>query len=329
MVTTFFRFNQPYLLLVGLVAVLAAWLLRYFFHKQVIYRYSLGSVLKAAGFMRRHPYALILQLIRYALFALLILIIAQPQLVDVHSKTHIDGIDIMLVLDISGSMQGVDSQDDPRSRIAIAKEEALRFVDKRTNDAIGLVLFAREAFSRCPVTQDKKMVKEMISQVQIGLINADQTSLSTALVTAANRLKSSHASSKIIILLTDGAPTITDIDPNIAISVARELGIRIYTIGVGGDSPVYYMPGYGMVLNQDIDAALMQRIAKETGGRFFNARNAKDMRAVYDTIDQLEKTKHDVEHFSRSKDIFEPLAYGALILLLILLFLSQVWWFSL
>ncbi len=329
MFTTSFQFVYPYLFLLLIPVLLLILYAKRFWYTGTVYKYSLGAQLQTHGHASTHPHKKILALMRVVVFLLLIFVIPMPQLVDVHSKTSMHGIDIVLVLDISGSMQGIDDEKDPRSRIAIAKEEALHFVNKRTNDSIGLVLFAWEAFSRCPLTLDKKMVRDIIADVQIGLLDPNETCISTALVTAANRLKNSPAKSKIIILLTDGAPSESDLDSQVAISIAKQLGIKIYTIGVGGYKPYFFVPGLGMVPTQGYDKKLLQTIAHDTGGQYFKAHDAKDMRGVYDTIDALEKTKYEVDRYTHSHDIFMPFIFAALILLCFELILSSLIWFSL
>lgn len=296
----------------------------------VYYSYSLASTLQQRGFASRHPHKTIFFLMQCAVFVLLALIVARPQLGDMFTKTHMDGVDIIIALDVSGSMQVVDERKDGRSRIDIAKDEALHFINKRHNDAIGLVLFAQDALSRCPLTQDKRIVREIVEGVQLGLLNSNGTHLAMGLVTAANRLKGSKAASKIIILLTDGAPSEGDLEPQIAIDVAKQLGIKVYTIGIGGDQPVQIMTpmgAYGMYM--PVNKELLQKIAHQTGGTFFRADNAKDMRAVYDAIDKLEKTSYEVEHFTTYYDIYAWLAWAAFLLILLKLILSTLVWFAL
>jgi Ca-activated chloride channel family protein len=260
---------------------------------------------------------------------LLAFLIAKPQLVDNRSNIIVDGIDIMLVLDVSGSMQFQDYADDQRSRLQVAKDEALRFVNKRTNDAIGLVIFGKDALSRVPLTLDKKIINTLISTLEIGIIDPDGTVLSTAIVTAANRLKNSQAKSKVMILLTDGAPSENDTDPNLAIELAQKMGIKIYTVGIGSDEEQFIMhPLYGLIPKPKINKTLLTKIAQETGGKFFLARNSKDMRAIYDTIDSLEKTTHETSLFNKYYDIFIPFVWTIIILLLAELLLSTTIWFG-
>ncbi len=296
----------------------------------IYFRYSLGSTIKANRHESRHLYQNILYSIRFFVLLMLALLVAKPQLVDSRSNIIVEGIDIMLVLDASGSMQYQDYSDDERSRFDVAKDEAIRFIKKRTNDAMGLVIFGKDAISRCPLTLDKKIVNDMVNSLRLGDIDPDGTMLATAVVTAVNRLKDSTASSKIMILLTDGEPSPGDINFNAAIKIAKKFNVKIYTIGIGSDEDEIFMhPLYGMVARPKVNAPLLQQIARETGGTFFMAHNDRDMRSIYDTIDRLEKTKHEVPLYSRFFDIFVPLVLLVMALLFLEQFLSSFVWFSL
>lgn len=267
---------------------------------------------------------------RLLVLIVLVLLCAKPQLVDTRSSIIVEGIDIMLVMDVSGSMGYIDYEDDRRSRIEIAKDEAIRFIQKRTHDAIGLVIFGNEAVSRAPLTLDKPLLTSFVKTLDLGIINPDGTLLATALVTAANRLKHSKAASKVMILLTDGEPSEGDYDPQVALEIAKKLGIKIYTIGIGSDEERFMQhPFYGIVRAPKINSALLTRLAQETGGRFFIARNAKDMRTIYDTIDQLEKTKQETPIFSKYYDVFVPVIWLLIGLLLIPLCMATGRWFGL
>ncbi len=296
---------------------------------KAFYEYPLVSLLAKLKKTRAPTHKKIFSLLRIIVLALLAFLIAKPQLVDNRSNIIVDGIDIMLVLDISGSMQFQDYDDDQRSRIQVAKDEALRFVNKRANDAIGLVIFGKDALSRVPLTLDKKIINSLISSLEIGIIDPDGTVLSTAIITAANRLKNSKAKSKIMIVLTDGAPSENDTDPSLAIELAQKMEIKIYTVGIGSDEEQFIMhPLYGLIPKPKINKTLLTKIAQETGGKFFLARNSKDMRAIYDTIDSLEKTTHETSLFNKYYDIFIPFVWGIIFLLLVELLLSTTIWFG-
>lgn len=311
-------------LLIVIIALKRWWL------PAAVYEYPLVSLLAHHGKTAAPTHKKVFAIIRIIVLALLAFVIAKPQLVDSRSTVIIDGIDIVLVLDVSGSMQFQDYDDDQRSRLAVAKDEALRFVNKRTNDAIGLVIFGKDALSRVPLTLDKKIINTLVSTLEIGVIDPDGTVLSTGIITAANRLKTSHAKSKVMIVLTDGAPSENDMDPALAIELAQEMGIKIYTVGIGSDEEQFLMhPLYGMIPKPKINKALLTKIAKDTGGKFFLVRNSKDMRAIYDTIDSLEKTKHETSLFNKYYDIFIPFVWAIIILLMAELLASATIWFGL
>lgn len=299
-------------------------------HKGARYRYPLASTLKKNNVITRHPHKKILFFMRFITLLGLALLIGKPQLVDPRSMMNVEGIDIVLVLDISDSMNLPHHADDKRSRIDVAKQEAIYFVEKRTNDAIGVVVFGNEAFSRCPLTVDKQMLKEIISDVHIGMVDRNGTLLSTSVVTAANRLKRSKAASKVMILLTDGEPSENDSDPRNAIEIAKQLDIRIYTIGIGSDQEIWIQhPLYGPVaVKTTLNKKLLTTMANETGGRFFEAKNATDMRLIYDTIDKLEKTEIESPVFTKRYDTFIPFVLFILAMILLELLLSSVVWFG-
>lgn len=298
--------------------------------KTPVYRYSLAHMLARTGYTKAPTHKRVFALLRLLTLSLLAFLIAKPQLVDSRSTVTMDGIDIMLVLDASASMQFQDYDDDQRSRFQVAKDEAMRFVDKRTNDAIGLVIFGKDALSRIPLTMDKKLINSIIGGLELGFIDPDGTVLATAIISAANRLKNSAAKSKIMIVLTDGAPSDNDTDPALAIELAQKLGIKIYTIGIGSDDDQYIMhPFMGLIPKPKINRPLLVKIAQDAGGKFFLARNAKDMRAIYDTIDSLERTKRETSLYNKYYDIFIPGIALIIFFMLLELLLSATIWFGL
>jgi len=326
----FVRFEHPWYAVVSLAVVAMALFLRNRIHKPILFRYSLGTQLISDKKVSTHPYMTLFYFINTALFVMLALLIGKPQLVDSRSNTIVDGIDIIVALDVSGSMRLQDYSDDDRSRFDIAKQEAVRFINKRPNDAIGLVFFGNAALCRCPLTMDKKIVTELLEKLAIGDIDPDATMLSTGLITAINRLKSSHARSKVIILLTDGEPSPGDIDPKVALEIAQKFGIKIYTIGIGSEEDeMMYHPLYGgMIQKPKVNAALLKEIARETGGKFFMAHNDKDMRSIYDTIDQLERTKHESPLYSRYFDLYGWFVLVSIIVLFFEQLLATTVWFG-
>lgn len=269
---------------------------------------------------------------RYTLFGLratflagLLFLIARPQWVDENSRVNIKGVDIILALDVSGSMQLFDDLNDRRSRIEVAKQEAIHFVEKRLNDPIGIVIFAKDVLTRCPLTLDKIILKELIGSFELGMINHTETCLGTGLATAVSRLRSSKAKNKIIVLLTDGAPSPHErIDPSIAINLAKETGVKVYTVGIGNEKGGYINhPFFGVqqIAEQSLNVDLLEKIATTTGGKFFRANKPNDMRVIYDTIDKLEKTEYQTNIFHNYYEAFLSYIWWVVLLLLIELLL--------
>ncbi len=325
----FFRFEQPWFFVVSLGAVAAVIFFRWKWYQPTRFRYSLGSQLVADKKVSTHFYAQFLYFFRVLVFVTLAFLTGKPQIVDSRSNIIVEGIDMVLALDASGSMQLQDYGDDDRSRFDIAKEEAVRFIKKRPNDALGLVIFGQVALCRCPVTMDKKILTELIEDLSLGDIDANGTMLSMALITAINRLKSSACESKVIILLTDGEPSPGDVDPEAPIAIARKFGIKIYTIGIGSDQDGVVYNSWGIPMQKPkVNAALLKEIARQTGGRFFMAQNDRDMRSIYNTIDQLERTKHESPLYSRYFDIYVWFALAIILVLLCEQFLLATVWFG-
>lgn len=309
------------------VILLACWC-KWKYSRTVRYRYSLVRTIISSQSQSNHIYKKFFTAIRLFTLCAIALLIAMPRLVDIDSKLPVEGIDIMLVLDVSGSMQNQDDEKDSRTRIDIAKEEAIRFVEKRENDAIGLVLFANDALSRVPLTMDKQLLKEVIGDLKLGFINANGTLLFTGMLTAANRLKYSKAKSKIMILLTDGEPTDGDMSPQVVLDVVRALGIKVYTIGIGSDETRYIQHPLGLLPVPGVNKDLLISIAKNTGGQFFLAKNQSDMRAIYDTINSLETSEQEIQSFGRWYDLAFFAIWAILIILFLELFVATFVWFS-
>lgn len=308
---------------------IGAVLVRYWFYRPATWHYSMSTLLAERGFAKQSIGTLIINALYVLLLLLLLFFIAKPQLVDERSLLPVQGIDIVLVLDVSGSMQFVDDKDDQRSRFDVAKDEAIRFVQKRDHDAIGLVIFGNDALTRSPITQDKKALEKSIEELRLGFIDADGTVLAMGMTAALNRLRYSKAKSKIMIVLTDGEPSDHDQKPEIPLEIAKQMGIKIYTIGIGSDRPQRIMhPLYGFVMIPTVNKALLERIAQETGGHYFQAKNPKDMRQIYDTIDTLEKDEHEVPIFTRYYELFALCGYSLMILVFLIALLSTFVWFG-
>jgi len=300
------------------------------FYKYPVYSYPLTQTLITSGLARNTPYKKIISGLRLLTLCSLIFLILRPQWVDERSKVDVEGVSIILAIDVSASMNFFDDPQGQQPRIEIAKKEAIRFIEKRPNDPIGIVLFGKEAIFRCPLTLDKHILKEIVGSVGIGLINPDGTWLGTGLATAVNGLRTSPSNSKVIILLTDGQPTPPEkIEPPLAIDLAKKFGIKVYTIGIGSEQGAFARhPFLGIipVPQEGLNAQLLTIIANQTGGKFFRAKNQSEMRAVYDTIDRLEKTKMQTNVFHRYYEAFAYFVWFMLLLFGLELFLRFFIW---
>lgn len=309
--------------------VIAAALYRMFFHKSPYYTYPLSKELAQYKHTRHHHHKKILFLLRLAALLGLVFLIARPVWVDERSKVNVEGIDIVLAIDVSDSMKIFDDLHDQRSRIEVAKQEAIRFIEKRLDDPIGIVIFGKEVVSRCPLTLDKNILKEIVGSLDIGVVNSQGTWLGTGLATAVNRLRTSKAKSKVVILLTDGEPTPPEkVEPDLAINLAKQFGIKVYTIGIGNENGGYFThPFFGVQqIPYSINVPLLKKIAHETGGMFLKANNPKEMRTAYDTINKLEKTEYQTTLFHRYYEAFLTFIWIVLGLLALELILRLFIW---
>ena len=275
-------------------------------------------------YLRHLPFAL-----RAAAFALLVVALARPQDVEQNVRTNTEGIDIMLAIDVSGSMLARDFKPD---RITAAKEVAGSFIADRYGDRIGLVAFAGEAFTQSPLTTDQSTLQTLLARIRSGLIDDSGTAIGNGLATAINRLRESEAKSKVIILLTDGVNNRGQIAPMTAAEIARAQGIRVYTIGVGteGTAPypavdIYGQPTGDVVMAKvEIDEKTLGAMADLTGGKYFRATDNAKLKAIYDEINQLEKSKVEVTERISYHERFLVWALAALGALLLEFLLSNL-----
>ena len=275
-------------------------------------------------YLRHLPFAL-----RAAAFALLVVALARPQDVEQNVRTNTEGIDIVLAIDVSASMLARDFRPD---RITAAKEVAGSFVADRYGDRIGLVVFAAEAFTQSPLTTDQSTLQTLLARIRSGLIDDSGTAIGNGLATAINRLRESEAKSKVIILLTDGVNNRGQIAPMTAAEIARAQGIRVYTIGVGteGTAPypavdIYGQPTGDVVMAKvEIDEKTLGAMADLTGGKYFRATDNAKLKAIYDEINQLEKSKVEVTERISYHERFLVWALAALGALLLEFLLSNL-----
>lgn len=248
----------------------------------------------------------------------MIVCLARPQSSLSWQDISTEGIDIVIALDISGSMLAEDLKP---NRLEASKNVALEFISARPKDRIGLVVFSGESFTQSPLTSDHSVLKNLLNDIQNGMIE-DGTAIGMGLATAVNRLKDSDAKSKVVILLTDGFNTKGSIPPITAAEIAREFGIRTYTIGVGtiGMAPYPFTSRFGTTHYQQtevkIDEPTLRKIAELTGGKYFRATNNRKLKAIYQEIDQLEKSKIEVTEYRKKREEYFPFALTAGILLL-------------
>lgn len=271
--------------------------------------------------LRHAPFVL-----RCAAFVLLVVALARPQDVDEQRRSSAEGIDIMLAVDVSGSMLARDFKPD---RITAAKEVAGRFIADRYGDRLGLVVFAGEAFTQSPLTTDQSTLQTMLSRIRSGIIE-DGTAIGNGLATAINRLRESDAKSKVIILLTDGVNNRGEIAPLMAADIAADMGIKVYTIGVGtrGKAPYPVVDMFGNMsfppMDVEIDEKTLEGIAERTGGRYFRATDNDKLQSIYDEINQLEKSKVEVTDYTVYHERFLALLLAALGVLLLEFVFSNI-----
>ncbi|MDE6624196.1 MAG: VWA domain-containing protein [Alistipes sp.] len=283
---------------------------------------GLAGAPKTFRYWLRHlPFVL-----RAAALALAVVALARPQGVEQNARTNTEGIDIMLAIDVSGSMLARDFKPD---RITAAKEVAGAFIADRYGDRIGLVAFAGEAFTQSPLTTDQSTLQTLLARIRSGLIE-DGTAIGNGLATAINRLRESDAKSKVVILLTDGVNNRGEIAPVMAAEIAKAQGIRVYTIGVGTEGMAPY-PAVDMFGNMtfvqqkvEIDEKTLGQIAESTGGRYFRATDKAKLKAIYDEINQLEKSKVEVFEHITYHELYLDWLLAAIALLAAELLLAQL-----
>ncbi len=257
----------------------------------------------------------VLTVLRVVALVALTIALARPQSTNVTETIDSEGIDIMLAVDVSGSMLAEDFKP---NRIEAAKKVAADFIDQRPTDRIGLVIFSGESFTQCPVTIDHAVLKEQLAGIESGVL-VDGTAIGDGLATAVDRLRNTKGKSRIIILLTDGVNNKGKIGPDLALEVAKTYKVRVYTIGVGtiGQAPYPQpMPGGAMqkiMMPVQIDEPLLRKVAKETGGNYYRATNNSSLEGIYKEIDKLEKTKLEMSSYKHYSELFFPFALIAVI----------------
>lgn len=338
-----FRFAYPILL--GLLAPVAGWLFQALRRKPTNFVYSMTSTLAEICGKSRYFWNKIPLILRTAGLILIVIASARPQLFNVLRDNQSSGVDILLCLDTSGSMRTLDFRLErrPVSRLTAVKKVVSDFIKKREMDRIGLVVFGEEAFTQSPLTLDKGLLLELVDKLNIGMAG-DRTAIGSAIAIGGKRLKDLKAKSKILILLTDGRNNAGVITPEKAAEAVRVLGVKIYTIGVGrkGNLLARYAsadplirgaaPGSfrGKSLTDiridhnrvDLDEAILKKIAKTGGGKYFKAADSEQLSRIYDTIDQEEKTEFKVREFSNFRELYHYFLALALVLFGLEIFLK-------
>ena len=311
--------NPTYLYLLLLLIPMIGWYVYKLRKSQASLQVSSTEAFEVAGatswkvYLRHVPFAL-----RTLAIALLIVVLARPQSTDSWQNSTTEGIDIVMAMDISTSMLAEDLKP---NRLEAAKDVAASFINGRQNDNIGLVVFAAESFTQCPLTIDHGVLLNLFKDIQPGIIQ-DGTAIGLGLANAVSRIKDSQAKSKVIILLTDGVNNTGEIAPVTAAEIAKTFGIRVYTIGVGtqGEAPYPIPTAFGVQYQNvpvEIDEQVLKQIASTTGGQYFRATDNSSLKEIYSEIDQLEKTKISVQEFSKKQEEYKNWALLVFALLLI------------
>lgn len=311
--------NPTYLYLLLLLVPLIGWYIYKLHKSQASLQVSSSEAFQLPGtsswkvYMRHLPFVL-----RMLAIALLIVVLARPQSTNSWQNSSTEGIDIVMAMDISTSMLAEDLKP---NRLEAAKDVAASFINGRQNDNIGLVVFAAESFTQCPLTIDHGVLLNLFKDIQPGIIQ-NGTAIGLGLANAVSRIKDSQAKSKVIILLTDGVNNTGEIAPVTAAEIAKTFGIRVYTIGVGtqGEAPYPIPTAFGVQYQNipvEIDEQVLKQIASTTGGQYFRATDNSSLKEIYSEIDQLEKTKISVQEFSKKQEEYKNWALLVFALLLI------------
>lgn len=325
-----YRFANPeYLYLFLLLPVLIYWYLNRLGKSSGRIRFSDINVIKKVGKTRKQQLRHSLFLFRLIFISLIILAFARPQSGSKMRETSTEGVDIILALDVSSSMLAEDFK--PKNRLVAAKQVASNFIQGRQNDRIGLVIFAGESFTQCPLTLDYGVLLTLLEETNVADKEWDGTAIGMGIVNAVNRLRDSKAKSKVIILLTDGVNNRGEVDPVTASNIAAALNIKIYTIGAGSQGTALYPvddPYLGkryVPMPVEIDEEVLTKIAANTDARYFRATNTESLVQIYDEIGELEKTKIEVKEFTRYDEYFSYFLAAGLLFFLLEIVFSQTY----
>jgi Ca-activated chloride channel family protein len=324
-------FAHPYVLLLLLLLPVLAWL-KGKAGQASAFVYSSVDLVRPISGLRRSRAGAVLANLRWLALAVFIVALAQPRWVRGESHVKASGIDIVVALDLSGSMRSEDFGRG-QSRIKLAKEVLGKFIDNRPNDRIGLVAFAKDAYIASPPTLDHEYLQQQLARLEIGVIDERATAIGSALMTALNRIKDLKDKSKIVILMTDGENNSGKVSPLTAADAAQALGVKVYTIGIGRQGSAPYpigMDQFGRMryrdMDVDIDEDTLTKIAQETHGKYYRADTADTLRRIYADIDRLETTEVEVKKYQQYDEWFGQVAIGGLAVLLLEMILAQTVW---
>jgi Ca-activated chloride channel homolog len=324
-------FAHPYVLLLLLLLPALAWL-KGKAGQASAFVYSSVDLVRPISGLRRSRAGAILANLRWLALAVFIVALAQPRLVKGESHVKASGIDIVVCLDLSGSMRSEDFGRG-QSRIKLAKEVLGKFIDNRPNDRIGLVAFAKDAYIASPPTLDHDYLRQQLDRLDIGVIDERATAIGSALMTALNRIKDLKDKSKIVILMTDGQNNSGKVSPLTAADAAQALGVKVYTVGIGRQGTAPYPVGkdqFGQTVYRDmevdIDEDTLKKIAEETHAKYYRADTADTLRRIYQDIDRLETTEVEVKKYQQYDELFGHVVIGGLAVLLLEMILARTVW---
>jgi Ca-activated chloride channel homolog len=325
-------FANPYLLLLLILLPLLAWL-KGRRGSEAAFLYSSVQLVKGIAGLNRSRVGQILLRMRWVALAMLIIALARPQIGEGQAVVRASGIDIVVALDLSGSMASEDFEvkGERVNRLFVAKDVLERFVSKRPNDRIGLVAFAGRAYVACPLTFDHDFLRQNLERLDMGSVE-DGTAIGSAITAALNRLRNIESKSKIIILMTDGQNNAGQVPPLTAAEAAQALGVKVYTIGVGtrGNAPFPFMDHFGRkrYVQQpvDIDEETLEKISSMTGAKYYRADKSETLRAIYAEIDQLETSEVEIRKYQRYRELFPWLLLPGLVLLMLEGILANTVW---
>ena len=328
-------FAHPWFLLLLAVIPMVAW-----WHgrrgRQAAFLYSSVQLFSPIADLKQARPENALALMRWLTLALFVLALARPQFIESETTVKASGVDIVIALDLSGSMEaedpGFELKGQQVNRLALAKDVVRQFVERRPNDRIGLIAFGTQAFTASPLTLDHDFLQHNLERLELNTIDGTRTAIGSALATSVNRLRELPSKSRIIILMTDGQNNAGEVPPLTAANAAQSLGVKVYTIGVGtrGTARVPRVNAFGRKVyiptQVDIDEDTLKEIASKTGGNYYRADSADTLRRIYDQIDELEKTEAEISKYVRVEEWFAWAAVPGFVLLLLEILLRHTIW---